>query len=160
MSDRTVVSTAPPHFALRISGFFLGYFFFGGVNLPFFPVWLQSRGLSEVEIASVIAIPALIRVVLTPLAGLYADLKGLNESGATLLDRTMVLYGSNLVDSNSHVCTNMQVIFAGGGFRSCDGGRRRLIVSRRRHGGRFARVTRRFDLSLLCRPTLGRLLSH
>jgi PPP family 3-phenylpropionic acid transporter len=73
MSDRTVVSTAPPHFALRISGFFLGYFFFGGVNVPFFPVWLQARGLSEVEIASIIAVPALVRVVLTPLAGLYAD---------------------------------------------------------------------------------------
>ena len=69
----TAKPAAPPHFAPRISGFFFGYFLFGGVTLPFFPVWLQSRGMSEVEIASLIAIPALVRVALTPLAGLYAD---------------------------------------------------------------------------------------
>jgi hypothetical protein len=51
------------------------------------------------------------------LAKLYGDLKGVKEGGDTLLDRTMVLYGSNLGDANAHVCTNMPVIFAGGGFR-------------------------------------------
>ena len=35
----------------------------------------------------------------------------------TLLDRTMVLYGSNLGDASTHVNTNMPVIFAGGGFK-------------------------------------------
>ena len=29
----------------------------------------------------------------------------------------MVLYGSNFGDANAHVCTNMPVVFAGGGFR-------------------------------------------
>ena len=62
----TAKTAAPPHFAPRISGFFFGYFLFGGVTLPFFPVWLQSRGMGEVEIASLIAIPALVRVALTP----------------------------------------------------------------------------------------------
>ena len=56
-----------------MSAFFLGFFFFGGVTVPFFPVWLQGGGLTEVEIGSVIAIPSLVRVALTPLAGLYAD---------------------------------------------------------------------------------------
>jgi hypothetical protein len=51
------------------------------------------------------------------LAKLYADLKGVREGGDTLLDRTMVLYGSNLGDANAHVCTNMPILFAGGGFR-------------------------------------------
>jgi hypothetical protein len=51
------------------------------------------------------------------LANLYADLKAMREGEETLLDRTMVLYGSNLGDANAHVCTNMPVIFAGGGFR-------------------------------------------
>jgi len=51
------------------------------------------------------------------LANLYADLRAVGEGGETLLDRTMVLYGSNLGDANAHVCTNMPVIFAGGGFR-------------------------------------------
>src|SRR5262245_31511145 len=64
---------APPRFALRMWAFFAGYFVFGGVSVPFFPVWLQARGLSEVEIANCIAIPALIRVLLTPLSGIFAD---------------------------------------------------------------------------------------
>jgi hypothetical protein len=51
------------------------------------------------------------------LAGLYADLKEVHEGEETLLDRTMVLYGSNFGDANAHVCFNMPVIFAGGGFR-------------------------------------------
>jgi PPP family 3-phenylpropionic acid transporter len=66
-------TAAPPHYAIRLSIFFAGYFLFGGISVPFFPVWLQARGLSEVEIANCIAIPALVRVLLTPLAGMFAD---------------------------------------------------------------------------------------
>ncbi len=51
------------------------------------------------------------------LAKLYADFKEAREGGDTLLDRTMVLYGSNLGDANAHTCFNMPVILAGGGFR-------------------------------------------
>ena len=39
------------------------------------------------------------------------------EGGETLLDRTMVLYGSNLGDANAHSTTNLPTLFAGGGFR-------------------------------------------
>jgi hypothetical protein len=51
------------------------------------------------------------------LAKLYGDFKAVKEGEETLLDRTMVLYGSNLGDANTHVNTNMPVIFAGGGFK-------------------------------------------
>jgi hypothetical protein len=51
------------------------------------------------------------------LAELIGNLKSVREGEDTLLDRTMVLYGSNFGDANSHVCTNMPVILAGGGFR-------------------------------------------
>lgn len=51
------------------------------------------------------------------LAGLFGDLKSVREGGETLLDRTMLLYGSNLGDANAHSTTNMPTIFAGGGFR-------------------------------------------
>jgi hypothetical protein len=51
------------------------------------------------------------------LDGLYAGLKTTTEDGSTLLDRTMVLYGSNLGNANTHVTTNLPVIFAGGGFK-------------------------------------------
>jgi hypothetical protein len=51
------------------------------------------------------------------LAGLFHDLKAVREGEDTLLDRTMILYGSNLGDANAHSTTNMPTIFAGGGFR-------------------------------------------
>jgi hypothetical protein len=51
------------------------------------------------------------------LARLFNDLKSVHEGDETLLDRTMILYGSNLGDANAHSTTNMPTIFAGGGFR-------------------------------------------
>jgi uncharacterized protein DUF1552 len=51
------------------------------------------------------------------LAKLFADLKAVSEEGESLLDRTMILYGSNLGDANSHSTINLPTLFAGGGFR-------------------------------------------
>ncbi|MEP2117763.1 MAG: MFS transporter [Bauldia litoralis] len=64
---------APPHFALRMSAFFGGFFLIHGVALPWFPVWLQGRGLTDVEIASVLAIPMAFRVLMAPVGGFIAD---------------------------------------------------------------------------------------
>jgi hypothetical protein len=51
------------------------------------------------------------------LAGLFGELKTAHEGTDRLLDRTMVLYGSNLGNANTHVTTNLPVLFAGGGFK-------------------------------------------
>lgn len=51
------------------------------------------------------------------LADLMRDLKAVREGEETLLDRTMILYGSNLGDANAHSTTNMPTLLAGGGFR-------------------------------------------
>ena len=51
------------------------------------------------------------------LADLFGQLKAVQEEGEPLLDRTMILYGSNLGNANTHVTTNMPTIFAGGGFK-------------------------------------------
>jgi hypothetical protein len=51
------------------------------------------------------------------LAKLFDDLKATREAEESLLDRTMVLYGSNFGDANAHSCFNMPTIFAGGGFK-------------------------------------------
>jgi hypothetical protein len=50
------------------------------------------------------------------LANLFNDLKAVNEGGESLLDRTMILYGSNLGDANAHSTINLPTLFAGGGF--------------------------------------------
>ncbi|MCI0745901.1 MAG: DUF1552 domain-containing protein [Verrucomicrobia subdivision 3 bacterium] len=51
------------------------------------------------------------------LAELFGELKAVKEDGEPLLDRTMILYGSNLGNANTHVTTNMPTLFAGGGFK-------------------------------------------
>jgi hypothetical protein len=75
---------------------------------------LSHHGKSEAKRAQLKTIDELHMKLL---ARLIADLKGAREGEESLLDRTMVLYGSNFGDANQHVCTNMPTILAGGGFR-------------------------------------------
>ncbi len=75
---------------------------------------LSHHGLAEDKLAQLKVID---EWHMKLLAGLLQGLKSVKEDGATLLDRTMVLYGSNLGDANAHSTTNLPTIFAGGGFR-------------------------------------------
>jgi len=50
-------------------------------------------------------------------ARLLSKLKTTNEQGETLLDRTMLLYGSNMGNASSHDNRNLPVMLAGGRFR-------------------------------------------
>ena len=51
------------------------------------------------------------------LVRLLTRLKSSKEGGATLLDRTQILYGSNLGNGNNHDNHNLPVMLAGGGFK-------------------------------------------
>jgi hypothetical protein len=51
------------------------------------------------------------------LATLLAKLAARREGDHRLLDHTIVLYGSNLGDANTHDNTNLPILVAGGGFR-------------------------------------------
>jgi len=48
---------------------------------------------------------------------LMTSLASKTEGGERLLDRTMVLYGSNMGEANIHDNTNLPIILAGGGFK-------------------------------------------
>jgi hypothetical protein len=48
---------------------------------------------------------------------LIAKLKTKREAGTPLLDDTMVLFGSNLGNANSHDTRNLPILLAGGGFK-------------------------------------------
>ena len=54
---------------------------------------------------------------LQQLATLLTKLNSSREDGDTLLDRTQVLYGSNLGTGNNHDNHNLPVLLAGGGFK-------------------------------------------
>jgi hypothetical protein len=51
------------------------------------------------------------------LAGLLGGLRAAKEGGESLLDRTMVLYGTPMGSANAHSNVNLPVLLAGGGFR-------------------------------------------
>jgi hypothetical protein len=50
-------------------------------------------------------------------AGFLDKLVAADENGRTLLDRTQILFVSNLGDASAHSSDNLPVIFAGGGYR-------------------------------------------
>ena len=51
------------------------------------------------------------------LAGFLDKLADGREGDATLLDRTQVLFTSNLGDASAHSSTNLPVLLAGGGYK-------------------------------------------
>ncbi|HTH50126.1 MAG TPA: DUF1552 domain-containing protein, partial [Candidatus Limnocylindria bacterium] len=75
---------------------------------------LSHHGKSEAKLAQLKAID---EWHMKLLAGLFQGLRDVREDGETLLDRTMILYGSNLGNANTHVTTNLPTLFAGGGFK-------------------------------------------
>lgn len=66
-------SESASSFAVRSGAFSAAIFFAGGIFLPFFPVWMAGKGLSEPQIASVIAAPLFIRAILGPVLAALAD---------------------------------------------------------------------------------------
>jgi hypothetical protein len=75
---------------------------------------LSHHGKSEAKLSQLKAID---EWHMTLLADLFTGLKAVREDGETLFDRTMILYGSNLGNANTHVTTNLPILFAGGGFK-------------------------------------------
>jgi hypothetical protein len=48
---------------------------------------------------------------------LFSKLAAIREGEDRLLDRTMILFGSNMGDANTHDNSNLPILIAGGGFR-------------------------------------------
>jgi PPP family 3-phenylpropionic acid transporter len=63
-------------FVRRLSAFYAAYFLLIGVQLPFFPLWLEAKGLDARQIGLVLAAPALVRVAAVPLLTRIADRRG------------------------------------------------------------------------------------
>jgi len=56
-----------------IAAFYFAYFAAMGLLLPFFPLWLQGRGLSEGAIGAVLALLAVAKVLAPPVFGTWLD---------------------------------------------------------------------------------------
>lgn len=60
----------------RVSALFASSFVALGIQLPFFPVLLADRGLSDTEIAMVVAVPMILRLTTASALGALADFVG------------------------------------------------------------------------------------
>lgn len=75
---------------------------------------LSHHGQSEKKLRQ---LEAADRQNMAVLNKLMTSLASKSEDGQRLLDRTMVLYGSNMGEANIHDNTNLPIILAGGGFK-------------------------------------------
>jgi PPP family 3-phenylpropionic acid transporter len=62
-----------PGFAARLSGFYAAFFVVVGIHMPFFPLWLQAKGLDARTIGFVLAVPMVVRIAAIPVATALAD---------------------------------------------------------------------------------------
>src|SRR5262245_8553862 len=63
-------------FAARLALFYAGLFVVVGIQLPFFPAWLEAKGLDPRAIGLVLAVPTLVRLVAVPVVARLADRGG------------------------------------------------------------------------------------
>jgi len=66
----------PPALSFRLAAFYFAHFVLIGIALPFWPVWLQSRGLGAVELAIVLSAGRWVSVGTSPLFAMLADRRG------------------------------------------------------------------------------------
>ncbi len=77
------MTTTPPssatfltRFTVRLALFYGAVFLIVGSYIPYFPVWLDWRGLGKSEIAMILATPLLVRIFFTPAITFLADRLG------------------------------------------------------------------------------------
>ena len=66
--------------ASRLSFFYAAFFIFGGIHLPFWPVWLAAKGIETTEIAAIIAAGIAVKVLVNPIIAHFADRSGKRKS--------------------------------------------------------------------------------
>lgn len=71
--------------AFRLSLFYAAYFAMVGITLPFFPVWLEAKGLEPANIGIVIGSATFVRVFFNPFIAHIADRRGSRQPIIALL---------------------------------------------------------------------------
>lgn len=85
-SDRNEVGSGADRFGFpaRMGLFYAAIFTVYGTQMPYLPLWLDWRGLTAAEIATVSALPLFVRLIATPVVAFAADRSG-NHRGAVIL---------------------------------------------------------------------------
>lgn len=61
---------------IRLSLFYAAFFAVGGIQMPFWPLWLQGRGMTPAEIAVIMTVALWVRVASTPIIANWVDRTG------------------------------------------------------------------------------------
>ena len=89
------------HPALRLSAFYAATFLVTGIQLPFWPVWLASRGLTAREIGVLLAAAIWVNVLATPAIGALADKTGGRRMPMRALAATALAAYAGLLSAGS-----------------------------------------------------------
>lgn len=65
-----------PALTMRYAGFYGGFFLTAGILLPFWPLWLENRGLGAVQIGLLLALGPWVRALTNPIVTQIADRSG------------------------------------------------------------------------------------
>ena len=76
-------------FSWRLAAFYAALFGFSGIIMPFFPAWLQAKGLNSGATGIVLAVPMFIRLISVPSLARLADRRNAFR-GALHLDRVRI----------------------------------------------------------------------
>jgi PPP family 3-phenylpropionic acid transporter len=128
-------------YAVRAAAFSATFFFANGAYMPFFPIWLASKDLGPSEISIILALPLLIRILLTPLlVGLADRLPSLRAASTLYAFLTAALFIVPIFHANFWTI----LIFTGAGliFWSAVGPFTEAIILNgvREHGVDYGRV--------------------
>jgi MFS transporter, PPP family, 3-phenylpropionic acid transporter len=77
--------TTPRHLFWRLAGFYAAYFLAIGIYLPYWPLWLNGKGLDPGEIGWVLAATFWVKVAAQPTIARIADLRGRTRGLTTAL---------------------------------------------------------------------------
>ena len=111
--------------ALRLSMFYIAYFAMVGITLPFFPVWLVSKGLTPENIGIIIGFSTFIRVFFDPIIAHLADRQGIRQPIIVLLSSFALIFFSFYFISDTFWAIFLVTII----FSSCWGGTQPLAES-------------------------------
>ncbi|MEC8117469.1 MAG: MFS transporter, partial [Pseudomonadota bacterium] len=85
----------------RLSFFYASYFLLAGLMLPYWPVWLNARGLSVTDVGLVLSVSYWLKTVVQPLIARRADQAGENRRIMVILAALAVLAMASLTVGES-----------------------------------------------------------
>ncbi len=125
----------------RLAAYYAAAFGANGVFLPFWPVWLASRGLSAVDIGIIFACTSAARVLTVPLVAQIADRRGDRKSLiVTFATLSALLYLLYPVSTNFFILLTVSILASTTWFAGQPLGESLTVIAAKRDGFEYGRV--------------------